>query len=61
MGGRERFVIRADDGTSMQIPRGWTDADGPSTSDQEQHRGTFSVESLRRLTDLVDALSRRSS
>jgi hypothetical protein len=56
-GGRERITIRLQDGTSMRIPRDWTDADGDTGSGQVE--SIFTAESLRRMLELVDAFCRR--
>ncbi len=57
LSGNQRLTICVADGTSMRIPRDWTDADG------ESPRGTtprpFTLASLRQLMQLVDALSSR--
>jgi hypothetical protein len=46
------------DGSSMRIPRAWTDADGAST-DPQQGDVIFTSGSLRELFALVEALARR--
>lgn len=58
MSGEHRLTIRIADGTSMHIPRGWTDADGePPRSGA--NRGPFTITSLRQLLELVDTLLNR--
>jgi len=61
IGGRKRITIRLDDGTTMRIPRGWTDADGGRPQDERQRDGVLTIDSLRRLFDLIDALASRST
>jgi hypothetical protein len=45
----------------MRLPREWTDADGvPARTDAEDAaEGVFSVDAVRALLELVEALSRR--
>lgn len=59
MAGNTCIAIRIDDGTSMRIPRAWTDADGSTRS--EVHAPTvFTTESLRQVLELAEAFLRRS-
>jgi hypothetical protein len=60
MDGNERIVIRLEDGTSMRIPRGWTNADGTSNDGQPGRIAVFNIDSLRRLLELVEAFLQRS-
>ena len=56
-GGPTRIVVRLADGT-MRVPRSWTDADGapaPRAPDT-----VFSIEALKDLLELVEALRRRA-
>jgi hypothetical protein len=55
--GRTQIVVRLCDGTSMRLPRGWTDLDG----DPQQHTADriFTADALRALVHLVDALRGR--
>jgi hypothetical protein len=55
--GRTQIVVRLCDGTSMRLPRRWTDLDG----DPPQHTADciFTADALRALLDLVDALRGR--
>jgi len=56
-GGQNQIVVRPPDGTPMRVPREWTDAGGErSRSSTEKF---FTVDSLRDLIQLVDALRRR--
>ena len=57
-GGPRIVVGRLSDGTSMRVPRSWTDADGPSA--QEAPESIFSIEALRELCDLVETIARRA-
>jgi hypothetical protein len=57
--GKMRITIRLKDGTSMRVPRHWTDADGDIAKSSSQHETALTNESMRRLFELVDAFSRR--
>jgi len=59
--GRERLCIRLKDGTPMYLPRRWTDADGSPIALGTAGGGEafFTIESLRDLGGLVDALLER--
>ena len=54
-GGPTRIVVRVADGT-MRVPRSWTDADGVPA--QPEWDRVFSVEALKDLLELVEALRR---
>ena len=56
-GGPRIIVVRLRDGTSLRVPRAWTDADGPSVKGPES---IFTVESLHELVTLLDSLARRA-
>ncbi len=58
MDGAQCLVVRLDNGTSMRIPRAWTDADGVAAEPQDLT--VFTTESLRRVLDLADAFLRRA-
>ena len=58
-GGRRTLVVRGTEGMVMRLPRSWTDADG-AIPDHDGEGSVFDVEALRELTELVDALIRRS-
>ncbi len=60
MEGNERVVIRVHDGTSMRIPRRWTNADGDPTDQSLDGNTVFSIDSLRRVIELVEAFTQRS-
>jgi hypothetical protein len=55
--GRTQLVVRLRDGTSMRMPRAWTDVDGAPP--QHTADGIFTADALRALLDLVDALRTR--
>jgi hypothetical protein len=57
--GRETIIIQHSDGTSMRIPRQWTDADGESADDFAPRTSVFTVDSLRKLCELVELLLHR--
>ena len=57
-GGTSAIVVRILDGTTMRIPRAWTDADGAPP--HETPETVFSIEALRDLLRLVDAISART-
>jgi len=56
LGGPRIIVVRLRDGTSMRVPRAWTDADGRSVEGPEN---VFTVESLHDLALLLEAFARR--
>lgn len=59
--GGAQLVIRLRDGSTMKVPRAWTDVDGDL---QRLHEGThathLTLASLRELMGLVETLQRRS-
>ena len=55
--GGTQIVVRLRDGTSMRLPRAWTDVDGEPP--QPTAAGIFTADALRALLDLVDALRAR--
>lgn len=55
-GGPTHIVVRLPDGT-MRVPRSWTDADGASTSHGPDT--IFSIETLKEMIELLEALRRR--
>ena len=58
MAGPEKVVARVGDGTTMRVPRAWTDIDGvPSSGSADR---VFSVDAMLALIDLVEVLGRRS-
>jgi hypothetical protein len=57
--GQHRLVVQHFDGGSMKIPRAWTDADGEQDVGARSHSQVFTVEALRELMALIDALRHR--
>jgi hypothetical protein len=55
--GRTQIVVRLRDGTSMRVPRSWTDVDGAPS--QPIAETIFTPDALLSLLDLVDALRSR--
>jgi len=58
-GSRSQLVVRLADGTSMRMPRAWTDADGPPV--QGVAESIFTVESLREFVELIEVIGRRGT
>jgi len=56
--GPRELVVRAPDGFSMRLPRAWTDADGAPSRTSEPD-AVFSVDAIRALLEIVEALHRR--
>ena len=56
--GPRELVIRAVDGVVMRVPRAWTDADGVTQADAGPD-AVFTVEAIRALVELVEALRGR--
>jgi len=59
--GTRHIVVRSPDGLSMKLPRSWTDVDGTDCRGDSSGDAIFTVESLRELGVLVEALARRES
>ncbi len=57
-GGPRELVIRAVDGVVMRLSRAWTDADGGTQVDAGPD-AVFTVEAIRALVELVEALRGR--
>lgn len=53
--GSRQLVVRAPDGFSMRLPRGWTAADGAVAQTSEAD-AVFSVDAIRALPEIVKAL-----
>jgi Family of unknown function (DUF5372) len=58
IGGASAIVVRMSDGTTMRIPRTWTDADGAPP--HEPAETVFSIEALRDLLRLLDSIGARA-
>ena len=56
--GPRQLVIRALDGITMRLPRVWTDADG-APAESGGAEAVLSVEAIRTLLEMVEALRRR--
>ena len=56
--GPRELVVRAPDGFSMRLPRAWTDADDAPSGTSEPD-AVFSVDAIRALLEIVEALHRR--
>lgn len=56
VGGNERITIRLMDGSSMYIPRSWTDADRTEPQSARARDSYLTIDALRRLIALVEAL-----
>ena len=59
--GKRHIVVRSADGLSMKLPRLWTDVDGAGFGGDSSGDAAFTVESLRELSVLHDALAQRES
>ncbi len=55
--GKKHLAIRLRDGTSMRIPRDWTDVDGKSVEGKPAVSSVLTSESIRKLIELVKAVS----
>jgi hypothetical protein len=55
--GPTQIVVRLSDGTTMRLPRSWTDADGPPPL--RPNEGVFTIDALRELLERIEALRRR--
>jgi len=53
------IVVRSPDGLSLKLPHGWTDVDGTECGGDAGGDAIFTVESLRELGVLLEALARR--
>ena len=56
MEGKNYLAIRLRDGSSMRIPRDWTDVDGKAIEREPAFSATLTSEAIRELIDLVDAV-----
>jgi len=59
--GKRHVVVRSPDGLSMKLPRSWTDIDGVGFGGDSSGDAIFTVESLRELGVLLEALAQRES
>jgi hypothetical protein len=57
-GGRERITLRLSDGTSIRMPRRWTDADGGAAADGPDET-ILTVDAVRCMLALIEAFVRR--
>jgi hypothetical protein len=57
MAGPEKVVARVGDGTTMRMPRAWTDIEGAASSGGVDR--VFSLDAMLALIELVDMLGRR--
>ena len=60
-GGKASIVVRLADGSSMKLPREWTDADGATECQELGGDSRFCLAGLRELLQLVEALNRRAT
>jgi len=58
--GGQHLIVRLRDGSTMRLLRSWTDADGPDVSQPSQLSTMFTIDSLRELIGLLEALRRRT-
>ena len=58
LNGPTQLVVRLSDGTTLRVPRAWTDADG--TPPEPARESVFTVEALRELLDHVARLRERA-
>ena len=56
--GKNQLAIRLRDGSSMRIPREWTDVDGKAIEGEPAVSSILTSESIRELVELVDAVKR---
>ena len=56
--GPTQLVVRLGDGTTLRVPRAWTDADRPPP--EPACESVFTVEALRKLLDHVARLRERA-
>ena len=58
--GKVYVLVRLPNGSTMKLPRHWTDVDGLAPYEEMSGDAFFTVESLRELLKLEEALRRRS-
>ena len=61
MEGKNYLAIRLRDGSSMKIPREWTDVDGKANESGPAVCSILTSEAIRELIELTDAIRRRWS
>lgn len=61
MSGPQQVAIRLQDGTSLRVPRQWTDADGAQLRRDRQKEDDFffTLDSLRMVIGLLEAFMKR--
>ena len=59
--GKRHVVVRSPDGLSMKLPRSWTDVDRVGFGGDSSGDAIFTVESLRELGVLLEALAQTES
>jgi hypothetical protein len=57
--GGQHLIVRLRDGSTMRLPRSWTDADGVPVSRPAPPSNVFTIAALRELIALLEALRRR--
>ena len=58
MEGKNYLAIRLRDGSSMKIPRDWTDVDGKANESEPAIGSILTSEAIRELIELTDAVRR---
>lgn len=58
MEGKSYLAIRLRDGSSMKIPRDWTDVDGKANESELAVCSILTSEAIRELIELTDAIRR---
>jgi hypothetical protein len=56
----DHLGVRLPDGSTTRIPRAWTDADGAAESREPAAATVFTVDALRELIELVEAILHRT-
>ena len=58
-GGKKDLLVQLRDGSTIKLPRSWTDADG-ATALESSPAAVFTLASVRELAALLDALRQRA-
>ncbi len=58
-GNKVMLTIRLANGSTMKMPRAWTNAGGATAVVEPLRDSVFTIEAVRQLIDLVSALKRR--